>query len=212
VLAAVKQDIVKILLSHGADVNVLCKGRTPLVVACSRGNIDLVRCLVENGADINRPDDNGRTCLMASVCNSTKVALYLLEQGASINAVEKHGKTALHYAIRAACTYTVHFLVEHGADTSLSTEDGDDALQYAALLGNEEIVKYLVGESKATAQRRADTYSLLGATFVDEIIGLNADKGLRFWIKAVNIRMKELMADEDHRDVPNPMYNNAVEA
>jgi len=209
----VKLDIVKILLSHGADVNVVCNGTTPLIKACSHENIDLVRCLVENGADIHRTDDNGRTCLMMASMqgNSMEVALYLLEQGASINAVDKRGKTALHHAIKTGYMDTVRLLAEYGADSSLCTEDGDDALRYAALHRNEEIVEYLVGESKATVQRRADTYSLLGATFVDNNLCLNAVQGLPFWIKAVNIRMKELTADED-RDVPNPVYNNAVEA
>jgi len=46
------------------------------------------------------------------------------------------------------------------------------------------------------------THSLLGATFVEKEQGLNADQGLSFWIKVVNIRMKELTADED-RDVPD---------
>ena len=210
-MSAVKLDIVKILLSHGADVNVVCNGTTPLVFACSHENIDLVRCLVKNGADIHHPDDNGRTCLMASVGKSMELALYLLEQGASINAVDKCGKTALHYAIQEGYTDTVHFLVEHGTDTSLCTEFHDDALRYAALQGNEEIVEYLVGESKATVQRRTDIYSLLGATFVDNNLRLNADQRLPFWIKVVNIHMKELTADED-RNVPNPVYNNAVEA
>ena len=101
-------------------------------------------------------------------------------------------------------------LVEHGADTSLRTQFGDDALRCAALHGKAEIVEYLVAESKATVQQRADIYSLLGATFVDKI--RSAERGLPFWIKAVNIRMKELTAYEDRIDVPNPVYDNALEA
>jgi len=59
-------------------------------------------------------------------------------------------------------------------------------------------------------QRRADAYSLLGATFVDKI--MIAERVLPFWIKAVNIRMKELTAYEDRIYVPNPVYDNAIEA
>jgi len=120
-VSAVELEIVKILLSHGADVNIVCNGTTPLVATCLYENSDLVHCLVENGADIHHRDDKGRTCLMASVGKSMEVVLYVLEQDALINAMDNCGKTVLHYAIQERYTDTVHFLIENDADTSLLT-------------------------------------------------------------------------------------------
>jgi hypothetical protein len=56
---------VKILLEHGASINVAGKaGWTPLHLAAAYGRrADLVRLLVENGAVVDATDDQGRTPL-----------------------------------------------------------------------------------------------------------------------------------------------------
>jgi ankyrin repeat protein len=47
-------DVVKCLLSSGADIN-LCDevGHSPLFIASCKGECDVVKCLLKSGADIN---------------------------------------------------------------------------------------------------------------------------------------------------------------
>jgi len=203
--------IVKFLIEHGAEVNDIGSDdhETPVLIACEGIDINMVRCLVENGADIHLSDIDGTTCLMKSA-SKIDICQYLLELGASVNAVDKYGETALFKAIKRGSLDTVRLLIDHGADTSLCSDSGDDILQYTALHGHADIVEYFIRELKPTAQRWADAYSLLGAY----LVGYNADEALAFWIKAVNIRIQELTADQA-KEVsvePNPVYNNAVEA
>ena len=48
-----RNEIIKILIAHGADPNLGKK--TPLMSAVREGNIELVKTLLENGADPNQP-------------------------------------------------------------------------------------------------------------------------------------------------------------
>ena len=208
-----KLEVVRTLIRHAAEVNALSDTQsTPVRSACYMTNIDVVRCLVENGADIHRPNVNGGTCLINSV-QSVPLCQFLIEQGASVNAVDNSGNLSLHYAIREGRFDAVVLLLKHGSDTSIRNDFGDDALQTAALRGHANILEYLIGELKPTAQRRADAYSLIGANFIDE--KYDAEQAMAFWIKSASIRTEEL-AGNPTKDVvslcPNPAYNNVVEA
>jgi ankyrin repeat protein len=58
-------DVVKYLLSSGADIN-RCDvwGQSPLFVASEKGHCDVVKCLLSSGADINLRDEGGRSPLL----------------------------------------------------------------------------------------------------------------------------------------------------
>jgi ankyrin repeat protein len=50
-------DVVKCLLSSGADINLCDKqGNSPLLEASCEGHCDIVKCLLSSGADINYGD------------------------------------------------------------------------------------------------------------------------------------------------------------
>lgn len=60
-MAAGHNDIARVLIDHGANVN--AKGEsdvTPLHTAAARGNIDAATLLLENGADINATTKDGK--------------------------------------------------------------------------------------------------------------------------------------------------------
>lgn len=46
-------DMLRLLLSRGANPNAPYMGATPLVIACQRGNKSMIRLLLDNGADMN---------------------------------------------------------------------------------------------------------------------------------------------------------------
>ena len=205
--------LVRTLVQHGADINVVFDQQTPVHAACDKCNIAVVRFLIENGADIHCPDTFGTTCLMKSV-DSVELCRFLIEQGASVNAVNKDGNTALHSAIveyPSGSLDTVRLLLEHGIDMSL----GNDVLLHAARCCRADILEYLIEKMQPPARRRADMYSFIGAELVNGEYGDTAqiNDAMKFWWKSANIKTCELTADSatDACISPNSAYNYAVE-
>lgn len=58
-------EIVKLLISHNADVNAHCAtGNTPLMFACAGGHVEVVKELLKHGANVEEQNENGHTPLM----------------------------------------------------------------------------------------------------------------------------------------------------
>ena len=95
------QEVVKLLLDGGADVNrksdtvTLCP--TALMAAALKGHVDIVCLLLEHGANTESRGYRGQTAL-SSAWNPPVVRL-LLDHGADINARDNDGETALTLAL-----------------------------------------------------------------------------------------------------------------
>ena len=103
-------EIVKVLLNHGANINVRdASGWTPLMVAsCECGAAtppdtrDAVKVLLDRGADPNLQNNQGRSALMiAAERGNSPAATMLLEHGANARLKDKRGATALSLARKA---------------------------------------------------------------------------------------------------------------
>ena len=96
-------DIVKLLISHGANVNATNKDQmTSLLLSSQRGHVDIVKILILNGAIINQRTKQKATALiLASQRGHLEVVRVLLGNGAEINAKDFHGHTAKSAAKRA---------------------------------------------------------------------------------------------------------------
>jgi ankyrin len=96
-------ELVKLLLSHGADPAILSKdGETMLEAAAGLGfiqgyskgrtaaeRLEVVKLFVERGADVNQADDYGITPLMvAANLGDTMIVQYLVDQGADLGAYD----------------------------------------------------------------------------------------------------------------------------
>lgn len=58
-------EIIKLLISHSADVNAQSStGNTPLMYACAAGHVEAVKELLAAGAAIEDHNENGHTPLM----------------------------------------------------------------------------------------------------------------------------------------------------
>ena len=58
------QELVELLLDHGANVNQAnAFGETPLHFACQAASLHCVNKFIENGADLRAEDGAGRTCI-----------------------------------------------------------------------------------------------------------------------------------------------------
>lgn len=66
-------DILKLLIKYGADLNVVNKfHRNPLHVATIKGSLEAVKVLCENNIDIDSFDNDGNTALHFACQNNYK--------------------------------------------------------------------------------------------------------------------------------------------
>jgi len=77
-------DVVKYLLSSGADINLRNKrGQSPLYIASEEGHCHVVKCLLSSCADINLRDEDGQSSLfVASSSGYYDIVLVLTAHGA----------------------------------------------------------------------------------------------------------------------------------
>ena len=90
------EDILRILLAHGADVNFKPNdGQSALMIAARKGFENVVRLLIRRGAGINAKDNYGETPLMvAAMEGQREVVKVLLEEGTNRNSKNSKGLTA----------------------------------------------------------------------------------------------------------------------
>jgi len=95
-LAAAKDrdQVVKILLEHGADPNkVVNHVYSPLMMACCGHSLKCMQLLVQAGAGVNFISPSGPSILMEAVDNGlTDIVKFLLEAGADPNIADEDGK------------------------------------------------------------------------------------------------------------------------
>ncbi|KAE9388110.1 hypothetical protein BT96DRAFT_443763 [Gymnopus androsaceus JB14] len=77
-------EIVKLLLSHGADQEISGKDKwKPLILAAYKGHLDITSLLIQNGANVNAQDEYGNTALrQASQEGHCEIVKLLLNHGA----------------------------------------------------------------------------------------------------------------------------------
>lgn len=107
-------DIVRLLLSKGADPNSRGLGRkTALMLA---DNPEVADMLLKGGADINAVDDSGATALSAAaIKNNRRVVELFLARGADVNVADKQGETPLAAARRLQNSDMEQILSKFGA-------------------------------------------------------------------------------------------------
>ena len=74
-------DVAKLLIEHGANVNVQEKelGFTPLIISVVRGHANVVKLLIEHGADVNAKDKYGHTPLAIAIASGRRDIVRILE-------------------------------------------------------------------------------------------------------------------------------------
>jgi ankyrin repeat protein len=116
----------------------------------------VVKYLVEEtGADENRAGYEGRTLLMAAADGGhADVMQYLLDRpGINIEAKNERGERAINIACRKGHVEVMKLLVAAGARVDPQDRDEVGALMSAVIGGKLQVVKYLVEEAGADANR-----------------------------------------------------------
>lgn len=180
-----KFDLVKLLVSNGANINHKSKvGSNALFMACQYFHsnrarqvllgkpdvpiqLELVKFLVQNGADVREAGRNGNTPLTVAALSGYEdpsLVVYLLEQGADPKANNSHGSTALHFAAEKGCLETVKELVKHGAQLDVVDGEGLTPLERACCGCHDEVVDWIISRPDCRREQKIDALELLGAS------------------------------------------------
>jgi ankyrin repeat protein len=94
-------DIVRSLISHGADINALdSRGDSPLFKALRSQKLDVVELLLKGGANVNVRNIHNSTPLhLASLKGSLDISRLLIEHGADVVAQDDEGRTPFSIAM-----------------------------------------------------------------------------------------------------------------
>lgn len=139
--------VLTLLLSDGrANVNETSgKSRTPLGVACSRGNRDAAWELMKAGADLNSVDSEGLSPIhMATVEDNLNMVKLLLDNELNLRANDESMKAALMSACELDRLDIARLLVLHGANVNDTDEYGSRPLHRAVRRGRQAITELLV--------------------------------------------------------------------
>jgi len=160
------EEMLKILLDHGADINAADRGgRTVLHHAVRWGRAKRVAFLLARRADPNAGDSTGCTPLhLAAAGDDRKLPILkqLLAAGGDANAADFSGATPPHAAAKRGTLKGLQALLAGKADLSVTTRAGQTVLHFAAGgKGRLEVVKRLLARRlDANVQDRAGRTAL----------------------------------------------------
>lgn len=104
-------EVAKLLIENGSDINVKSSMGTPLMAAVVKGNNEIAKLLIDKKADINGADPNGTTALIYAVQFQNKEILTLLVQSkADKTHKDNDGKTAFEHAVFAGNEEIINLL------------------------------------------------------------------------------------------------------
>ncbi|XP_052076520.1 uncharacterized protein LOC127714493 isoform X3 [Mytilus californianus] len=151
-------ELIKILLDHGATVDIQDKGGlTPLHLTCLNGQHDTASLLLKAGANVNRLDNLGMTPVYyACTGNYKNIVELLIQNKANINKSSSNGSTPLHAACEKESIDIVDILLKKGSKVDAQEKSGETPLHIACRNGNEQIVKLLIDSSASVDSKTKD--------------------------------------------------------
>ena len=146
---------VKLLLTHGANVEGWKELDKPIALAARNKHLDVVRVLLEAGANPNSQGIAGNTPLSTFAANGLLEGVKLLfARKADVNVRDSYGMTAFIWACHNGHLKVAKFLLENRADPLVCDtlnpmkNQGDNALLWAAKRHHVDLVKWLIQKEK----------------------------------------------------------------
>jgi len=149
-----KEDVVKLLIENGADVNFVdSTGDTPLITfiknystaSWNEDKVDILKILIENGTNVEIVNNHGLTALMIAcsaknynVDRLLKIITILIESGANIHRLDKFGQSILcnlflNHNIKFIPIDLVKLFIQFGANIDHQDENGNTILHHLSL-------------------------------------------------------------------------------
>lgn len=121
-------------------------GRTVLIAAAARGDLETVNLLLSRGVDLNVKDKRGYSAMSHAIeaMYENVVDVLLSRPELDPNCRGLNQRPALLAYVWRDNKERVEKLVAHGADVNAQDADGDTALHGAAQTGNVEIIRLLL--------------------------------------------------------------------
>jgi ankyrin repeat protein len=178
------EEIVKILIDAGADLNVQDSfGLTALMNSVRIISIKNIKHLLDAGANVNLQDNDGKTALIFEADNTKGENIrYLLAAGANVNHRDCWGQTALIRGIGSLDIENYKLLIDAGADVNLQNGIGWTPLFKAVINSGIEIVKLLLAAGANVNYQNKEGQTALSLAMDkrhEEIIQLLLDAGAK---------------------------------
>ena len=140
--------IAKLLIEHGADVNMVIRGgEYPLHHASKEGHDDIVKMLIKHGAKISQEDEGGNTAIiLAATMGHDDVVETLINNGADMYHQNHNGNDAWRCAMDSTETGVLELLT----DRYLLVKDNNEGIELksplviATEMGNTDVIKILL--------------------------------------------------------------------
>ncbi len=193
-------DIVKLLINHGANVDFTHENGLPLVhQAVLRGHFEVLKTILEMGTKHLNKKTQGFTALFDAVrLKKTSFVELLAKNGAHVNLTAERGLTPLYLAAELKSPSIIRLLAKYGYHDFRAGMDGFSPLLVANYYGDFDSVKELIKRFDYNLDDIQDALKLLDeGDFEDEN---RKRKHLEYHR---NVRRQE-------RNIPDGLLNNAI--
>lgn len=170
-------EIARLLLDHGANIEVTSDGWHPLHTACVKDHVEIARLLLSRGANVNAAMGDGVTPLHHAVLHgSVKLAELLLDVGAGVETCAGDSRMSpLHLAALRGDVAMIKFLLNRGAHVDTESAAGTTPFVTAAQHGHLDTVAFLVSIDAQWKERKSPLHVVTANGFTDVLKFLIAE-------------------------------------
>ncbi len=138
-------DLMRILLERGANVNAKINTTPLLHATIELGNADAVVMMLETGKlDIHARDDSGRYAIhMSAITGNIKLMALLIKAGINTSVTDHAGMTIQHHAAASGHREMLRQLMQITTDVNRTDSRGLTPLDHAAKAGHTSCVEFL---------------------------------------------------------------------